>query len=336
MILIVGDQVDGRLLERTARAVTAGQHLADHLDGNLCGLLIGPGSENAGAAFARLVPRVITVSAPSLEEFRVEPWTTVVADVARREVATAVVLPDTRAAASLAPRVAMRLGMPLLEGVVGFDTLDGDLVARRFSHLNRVVQTLRPRSLPLAVTVSLDAFPPSPERANGGRVESTAVEVPAQDLRVRIVDQTISQQSSERGARTRVVVAGGRGVGGPEGFRDLVEPLAHVLSAEVGTTRPPVDARWRPYSEQIGQTGKTVAPDLYIALGISGAMQHVSGMNRSKVVVAVNKNPDAPIFRSTDYGIVGDVRAVAPALISALRDVLVRNPRSPDPSGPNP
>ena len=118
-----------------------------------------------------------------------------------------------------------------------------------------------------------------------------------------------------------VVVAGGRGLGSAEGFAALVEPLADQLSAGVASTRAVVDAGWRTYAEQVGQTGKTVAPKLYLALGVSGAVQHLSGMNRSTIVAAINKDADAPIFKVADYGIVGDVHAVVPALRAALKEL---------------
>ena len=142
------------------------------------------------------------------------------------------------------------------------------------------------------------------------------------DLRKRVGGKTAAQGARLPLEEARVVVAGGRGLGTPERFASVVEPLAEALGGAVGATRAVVDAGWRPYAEQVGQTGKTVAPELYIALGISGAVQHLSGMNRSKVIVAVNKDADAPIFKVADYAIVADVESAGPAIVAAVKDTL--------------
>ena len=152
-----------------------------------------------------------------------------------------------------------------------------------------------------------------------GSVETQNVPLAEQDTRVSIGEKAAAKSGRVALDEADIIVTGGRGVGGPEGFDTLVEPLADTLNAGVGATRAVVDAGWRPYAEQVGQTGKTVAPGVYVALGVSGAVQHLSGMNRSKLIVAINKDPDAPIFKVADYGIVGDVNEVVPAMKEAVK-----------------
>jgi electron transfer flavoprotein alpha subunit len=137
--------------------------------------------------------------------------------------------------------------------------------------------------------------------------------------RLQVTGKTAEKSSRISLSEAEIVVSGGRGVGSAEGFTQYVEGLADRLGAAVGATRAIVDAGWRPYSEQVGQTGKTVQPKVYVAIGISGAVQHLSGMNKSKVIVAINRDAEAPIFKIADYGIVGDVNQLVPAIIEALK-----------------
>ncbi|MDR9390852.1 MAG: electron transfer flavoprotein subunit alpha/FixB family protein, partial [Trueperaceae bacterium] len=171
---------------------------------------------------------------------------------------------------------------------------------------------------PVVVTTKVGGFAPAEPAATPGGVEDLAVPGDPADAGV-----TVERTDGEAGDRAAleeapVVVTGGRGLGGPEAFDAFVVPLADALQGAVGATRAAVDAGWRPYAEQIGQTGKTVAPDVYLSLGVSGAVQHLSGMNRSRTVVAIDHDPDAPIFAHCDVGVVADAHAFAPLLLAAL------------------
>ncbi len=317
MILIVtyakGEQAGKPLRE----LVSAGRELADGLGLPLAGAVLGADPGAVAEDLARYLDTVYSVAAPELSPFRALPFTRGVQALTEAQPVEVVLSTASRSGQSFTPRLAVRLGAPLLEDVTSLRVDDGAIVATRFSYLSRVTETVRAASTPVVISVKPNLLTPA-EPAGHGRVESLPVRFSAEDLTV-----SVSERAAARGGRVAleeasVVVTGGRGVGSAEGFDTLVASLADDLGAGVGATRAVVDAGWRPYEEQVGQTGKTVTPDLYLALGVSGAVQHLSGMNRSKVIVAVNKDPDAPIFRVCDYGIVGDVHAVVPPLREAL------------------
>ena len=319
MILIVVEQTDGTLKKSAFELVTAAAALAPSFQDSTAGLVLGPGSTAAANALADYLPEVVHLDAPELSSMPAEAVTTAVVEVARLHGAEVVLFAATRAGLSVSPRVAARMDVPLLEDVLDLEVHDGLVVARRFSYLSRITETVQANSRPIVGSVKPGTFQAA-EPAQPGTVEAASVVFSTEDTRVTVGEKTVAATGRVSLVEARVVVTGGRGVGSTDGFEQLVEPLADALNAGIGATRAVVENGWRPYAEQIGQTGKTVAPDLYLAPGVSGAVQHLSGMNRSKIVAAVNKDPDAPIFQVSDYGAVGDVHEVVPLLIAALRD----------------
>ncbi|MEJ2667424.1 MAG: electron transfer flavoprotein subunit alpha/FixB family protein [Deinococcales bacterium] len=320
MILIVTQAKGERASKADLELVQAARDVGEALQMPVTAAVLGGHTGPAAHDLARFVSNVYSVASPELEPFRAEPYTSAAQALATRLGAQVVMASASRSGLSFTPRLAVRLGAPLLEDVIALSQADGKLLATRFTYLSRVTETVRAESMPVVVSVKPNVFAVAEPADAAGNVEAVDATVGESDGRVRSSDRQSAQGGRVALEDARIVVTGGRGVGDAEGFTRLVEPLADVLGAGVGSTRAVVDAGWRPYAEQVGQTGKTVTPDLYLALGVSGAVQHLSGMNRSKVIVAVNKDPDAPIFKVCDYGIVGDVNEVVPPLTDAVSE----------------
>jgi len=316
MILLVTTAPGGNLPKSARELVTLARQLAG--GGQVTAAVIGP--ESAAEQMAEYVGQVYSFSSPELEPVRAKALTAVVQQAAQQAGADTVLMAANRLGQSVAPRVAVRLGAALLEDVIEVNGSAGDYQAVRYSYLSRVTETVKTvGGSATVITVKPNVFDVA-EPQPGGSVTPVEAQLDGNANRVQV-----GQRSTASGGRVKleeagVVVAGGRGLGSAEAFTQVVEPLADALNAGIASTRAVVDSGWRPYAEQVGQTGKSVAPELYIALGISGAVQHLSGMNRSKVIVAVNKDADAPIFRIVDYGIVGDATQVGPALTQAIKE----------------
>jgi electron transfer flavoprotein alpha subunit len=231
----------------------------------------------------------------------------------------AVVMSASQQGRDLAPRVAAKLAAPLASDVISVELQGDALIARKPVYAGKVIATLSVSGSPAVVTLRPGQITPV-ANAKVGRVEAAQ---PAVDPSTsRVVVKELVQQSRGRPdlGEAPVIVAGGRGLKAPENFK-LVEELADAFgNAAVGATRAVTDEGWRPHSDQIGQTGRSVSPDLYVAVGISGAIQHLAGMRTSKTIVAINKDKEAPIFKVADYGIVGDVFEIVPALTQAVRE----------------
>jgi electron transfer flavoprotein alpha subunit len=317
MILIVIEHAGDAPRKSAYELVSLARSLAGD-DAPIAALVAGDAPSAVAEEIARYVPRVVTVSASELSDLRAQTMTRVVESAAREQGAELVLVAASRFGLSYSPRVAIRWEAPLLEDVTSL-ARDGDgFVATRLSYLARVTETVAASGPRVLASVKAGAAPAAAPQGSEGEVTDLTVAFEPDDLRVTVGERKSASKGRVALEDADVVVAGGRGFGSAERFDDLVVGLADALGAGVGSTRAVVDAGWRPYGEQIGQTGKTVAPRLYVALAISGAVQHLSGMNRSKVIVAVNKDADAPIFKVADYGIVGDVLQVVPALQEAV------------------
>jgi electron transfer flavoprotein alpha subunit len=315
MILIVAEHIGGKLSKSAYELTEAARQLKR--EGPVTLIVLGNQVAAAATAAAALGDQVLVADMPALSEYDAEQWSAAVAQIAREGEANTILIAGSRSGREYSPRVAVKLDAPLIEDAISLHDAGAALQAEHYTFLSRVTERVEAEGPVVVVTVKPGSFAPAKPNTEPSEQYDVALELPQRRL-------TVTGQMKEKMERVSlteadIVVSGGRGVGSAEGFAQLVEGLANQLGAAVGATRAVVDAGWRPYSEQVGQTGKTVQPKVYFAIGISGAVQHLSGMGKSKLIVAINKDADAPIFRETDYGVVGDVQQIVPAILRELQ-----------------
>ena len=315
MILIVVEHSNGKVSKSTWEMVTAARDLGR--EAPITALVLGNNVAPIAAEIARAVDQVLVADLPALAQYDPELWSAAVAQIATEGEASVVLIRGSRSGREYSPRVAIKLDAPLLEDVISLKATGETLTAQHYTYLARVTETIEATAPIAVVTIKPGVFNPATPRAEAA--EQFDVDLTLPTPRLKVTGKTAERSSRVSLAEAEIVVSGGRGVGSAEGFTLYVEALADQLGAAVGATRAIVDAGWRPYSEQVGQTGKTVQPRLYIAIGISGAVQHLSGMNKSKTIVAINRDAEAPIFKIADYGIVGDVPQLVPAILAELK-----------------
>jgi electron transfer flavoprotein alpha subunit len=321
-VLAVVEARDGALRKVSFEVVTAARRLADGLGGgDVHALALGAGalggSERLGSYGA---DKVVTATNPAFGRYAPEAFARAVAERAETGGYDAVVFAATVTGKDLAPRVAARLGVGLAADVTDLAVEAGAVVATRPVYAGKALLRVRVTGRPVAVSVRPNAFTPV-ERPRPGTAETLAVDVPVG--RVVVKELKPAPAGSLDVAEAPIVISGGRGLKEPANFK-VLEDLAQAFGgrAAVGASRAVVDAGWRSHADQVGQTGKTVSPGLYIAVGISGAIQHLAGMRTAKVIVAINKDKDAPIFKVADYGIVGDLFEIVPRLAAEVRKLL--------------
>jgi electron transfer flavoprotein alpha subunit len=285
-------------------------------EGPVTALVLGNNVASVAAEISRAVDQVLVADRPELAQYDSELWSAAVAQIAGEGEASTVLIAASRSGRDYSPRVAVRLDAPLLEDVISLKAIDGKIAAEHYTYLARVTEKIEVEGT-VVVTVKPGAFAAAAPVAEAAEQFDVDLNLPAR--RLEVTGKTGEKTSRIPLSEAEVVVSGGRGVGSAENFNKLVEGLADQIGAAVGATRAIVDAGWRPYAEQVGQTGKTVQPKAYIAIGISGAVQHLSGMSKSKYIIAINKDAEAPIFKIADYGLVGDVNQIVPAILDELR-----------------
>ena len=304
-ILAFAEQRDNKLKKTAFEVVRAARTIADSTGGEVVALVIGDRVQSvAGALGGFGAKRVVVVEDARFSKYSTTAFAKVIAEIAKKEQAIAVMISATSMGKDCAPRVAVRLNAGLAADCIALKIESNDIVATRPVYAGKALAELRITSPVKVFTLRPNVFSAASTGGASVTPESVAMNISEEDFGSRVLEVT---QASEKldVAEADIIVTGGRGLKAPENFR-IIEELAAALGGAVGASRAVVDAGWRAHDEQVGQTGKTVSPSLYVAVAVSGAIQHLAGMSSSKYIVAINKDKEAPIFQVADYGIVGD------------------------------
>ncbi len=315
-VLAITEQTDGVFRKVTYEALSEGRRIADSLGGDLTALVLGNGVEAIAGALGQFgADRVIVAESDSLAEYLTDAYTNVVSGIVETEKPAVILMGASTQGKDLSARLAARLNAPLAMDCIALRK-DGDtLVATRPVYGGKIWADIALEGRPRIVAIRPNAFG-IVETAKAGVLEKADVD--PGPCRLKFIEKKLETGKMDL-TEADIIVSGGRGMGGSD--FGVIDALARQLGAAVGASRSAVDEGWRPHSDQVGQTGKVVSPNLYVACGISGAIQHLAGMSSSKVIVAVNKDPEAPIFTKADYGIVGDLFEIVPLITEAVKKI---------------
>ncbi len=315
-ILVITEQRDGLFRKVSFEALSEGKRIAQALGTGLTAVILGEGIEAmAGEAGKYGADKILVADAPALKEYTAEAYGNVLAAVVEKENPCIILMGASVQGKDIAARLGAMRNAALATDCVSIRSEAGNLTVTRPMYGGKILADVFLSGSPQIVAIRPNAMSIS-ESAGAGKVEK--IEVNPGQVRAKFVEKQLETGKKEL-TEADIIVSGGRGMGGSN--YSVIEELAGVLGGAVGASRSAVDEGWRPHSDQVGQTGKTVSPNLYIACGISGAIQHLAGMSSSKVIVAINKDADAPIFAKADYGIAGDLFEVVPAITEAVRKI---------------
>ncbi|MEZ6187344.1 MAG: electron transfer flavoprotein subunit alpha/FixB family protein [Planctomycetota bacterium] len=322
-VLVITEVRDGKAKKGSLECLAeASRQKAALGGGDVTALVIGGPSakDAAGELGAQGADRVLCATADWLDPYNGDAYARLAVNAIKQESPDVVLVAATLDGKDLAPRIAAHLDVGYAADVTGMTVDGGKLVLTRPVYAGKAYAKVSLTKTPQLASPRPNTFGLLEGGAAAGAVSELAVDFSAADVGATVTGESAASAGKADLTEASVIVSGGRGLKGPENFA-MLEELAQELGATVGASRAVVDAGWRPHSDQVGQTGKTVSPNLYFAIGISGAIQHLAGMSTSKCIVAVNKDADAPIFKVADYGIVGDLFEVVPKMIEHVKSL---------------
>ncbi len=317
-ILAILEHREGKLKNASFEVASISSKLAKELKAEVEAVIVGGNIDGLDKIAKFGVNKVTHYKNDNLNNYSSSAYADAIAEYSDEISADLLILANTTVGKDLAPRLSVKINAAPLMDCVEINNDNGNLVITRPIYAGKALLEVKPTSERVVLTVRPNVFK-AEESENASETQITTKEINSPNLRSRVTEFKKSEGKLDV-AEADIIVSGGRGLKGPENFH-LVEELADTLGAAVGASRAVVDAGWRHHREQVGQTGKTVSPSLYIACGISGAIQHLAGMSSSKYIVAINKDKDAPIFSVADYGIAGDVFDVLPALTEEIKKI---------------
>ncbi|MCR8556847.1 electron transfer flavoprotein subunit alpha/FixB family protein [Mucilaginibacter sp. BJC16-A38] len=318
-VLIYTENAEGKFKKSTFEAVSYARAIADQNNTNLVAISIGDVSNDELAGLAKYgADKVLNVSNTKLKNFINQAYASVIADAAKKEGADIIVLSNSFSGRGLAPRIAVKIEAGLADGAVSLPEQNGGkFTVKKTAFSGKAFAVVELTTANKVISLTPNSYK-LVEKAVTPAIEDFSSEGNASDFKA-MIKEIVRSTDKVSLPDADIVVSGGRGLKGPENW-GMVEELAGLLGAALACSKPVSDSGWRPHSEHVGQTGIAVSPNLYIAIGISGAIQHLAGVSSSKVIVVINKDPEAPFFKVADYGIVGDAFEVVPKLIAAVKE----------------
>ena len=323
-VITIAEQKDGEIRKLSYEVVSEGRRLADSLGQELTSILLGSNVKDKASTLGHYgADKVLVADDPRLEQYTTDAYSQVITELVKANEPAVLLLGASAQGKDLSARLSACLDVGMAQDCTAFLIDNGNLVATRPIYAGKAYAKLTfNNSWPQMATARPNVMDLNePDTSKSAEIIDASFSLDDSSLKTKVVDVLKHESGKVDLTEADKIISGGRGMKGPENYK-VLEDLAELIGATVGASRSAVDAGWRPHTDQVGQTGKVVSPNLYIACGISGAIQHLAGMSTSKLIVAINKDPDAPIFQKADYGVVDDLFKVVPPFTEEIKKIL--------------